>query len=421
MKNMKTLALISIVFLFASTSIAEENSRIITEKQDWATIATASDGIPVVFSLTTNNDGALFGAICEPANDKFVHKHVFTPSFQPNVKKSAEGFFYVDVYLKAGQTEFDFYLLADTNTNGAIRLFYPTEYSSQDVIKRFIEARDVSFTYEMSNGKKVKETFSLMGYTHNVVTSYELCQKLNNQDDDKPRNEPITDNRPRNAPNSSEGDSNKEKYVDGDETPKFGIGTCFGVTNDGYIVTNDHVIDGAKEIAIRTSDKEFHEAKIISKTASTDLAVLKIDTEKTPFLPLASSRTVTKGDGVFTMGFPVADMLGTEPKYTDGVVSAKSGLGDDPLAYQITVPIHPGNSGGPLVNEKGQVIGVITSTAAPLKFMENAGTMPQNINWAVKSDYLMPLLENYSDNAYESRKEAINAVEKAVCMVITRS
>ena len=407
--------------LLLSTSVsAEDDSRIITEKQDWATVAASQDGMIVVFSLTNNKEGGLFGAICEPGVDKYDHKHVFTPAFQPKVKKSPEGFDYVDVYIKAGPTEFDFYLLAGTNHNGAIRLFYPTEYSSNDVIKRFIEARDVSITYEMSNGKKVKETFSLMGYTHNVLTSYEICQKLNSEEDDRPRNTSIEDDRPRNISSTDETDAPRNKYVDEDVKPKFGIGTCFGVSKDGYIVTNDHVIDGADEIAIRTSDKEFHEARVISTTDSTDLAVLKIDAKNTPFLPLASSRTVTKGDQVFTMGFPVADMLGTEPKYTDGVVSAKSGLNDDPLAYQITVPIHPGNSGGPLVNQKGQVIGVITSTAAPLAFMENAGTMPQNINWAVKSDYLMPLLKNYSENSYETRKEAINAVEEAVCMVITR-
>jgi len=85
---------------------------------------------------------------------------------------------------------------------------------------------------------------------------------------------------------------------------------------------------------------------------------------------------------VFTVGYPVTDILGEELKFTDGVISSLSGVGDDAAFVQITVPLQPGNSGGPLVNNAGEVVGVVTSTAAVANFVRTVGTLPQNINWA---------------------------------------
>ena len=114
--------------------------------------------------------------------------------------------------------------------------------------------------------------------------------------------------------------------------------------------------------------------KVVTSSSSTDVAFLKIDLKNISYLSLASSRNVGLGEEVFTIGYPLAHMLGVDPKFTDGVISAKSGLNGEPIPYQITVPIQPGNSGGPLVNLHGEVVGVITSTASSSAFFREVET-----------------------------------------------
>src|SRR5262245_34808783 len=82
--------------------------------------------------------------------------------------------------------------------------------------------------------------------------------------------------------------------------------------------------------------------------------------------------------GVFTVGFPATQILGSEAKFTDRSVSALSGLGGEATFLQVTVAVQPGNSGGPLVNNDGQVVGVVTSSAAVRSFLAETGTLPQN-------------------------------------------
>jgi len=100
-----------------------------------------------------------------------------------------------------------------------------------------------------------------------------------------------------------------------------------------------------------------------------------------------------EGDRVFTIGFPAPDLLGPAPKYTDGAISALSGLQGEAVLIQTTVPIPPGNSGGPIVNEQGEVVGIVVSSAAIETFVARTGTLPQNIDWAVKAEYALLLFE----------------------------
>lgn len=180
---------------------------------------------------------------------------------------------------------------------------------------------------------------------------------------------------------------------EGIAAPVKSFGTGFAISENGLIVTAYHVIENAKAIKVYLTKDSFVSAKVIRIDPSNDLALLQIENPTPNFLQIAPMRSVKMGDKVFTIGFPMRSVLGQEAKYTEGVVSALSGLKDASSFLQITVPVQPGNSGGPLVNERGEVVGVITSTAAILPFVERTGTLPQNINWAVKADYLTPLIE----------------------------
>jgi S1-C subfamily serine protease len=195
-------------------------------------------------------------------------------------------------------------------------------------------------------------------------------------------------------------------------------GTGFAISENGLIATACHVIQGAKTIRVYVSKDLCISAMIVHSDPINDLALLKIENSTPNFLQIAQMRSVRMGDKVFTIGFPMISVLGQEAKYSEGVVSALSGLKDASSFLQITVPIQPGNSGGPLVNEKGEVVGIITSPAAILPFINESGTLPQNINWAVKADYLRPLTElPEMEPADLNREQLIDHVNKSTFFI----
>jgi S1-C subfamily serine protease len=194
--------------------------------------------------------------------------------------------------------------------------------------------------------------------------------------------------------------------------------TAFAVTSDGRFLTAFHVVNEAKRITISCPGQEAVPATLSKSDQAADVAVLSIGRPTVRYLPLIASPVLMVGDPVFTVGFPVAAILGVEPKFTDGSISALSGPGDRVSLIQISVPVQPGNSGGPLVNNQGQVVGVVISSAAVNAFLRGTGTLPQNINWAVKTDYASLLFEAPSPPPPAiSRAEAIERAMKATCLV----
>jgi S1-C subfamily serine protease len=93
-----------------------------------------------------------------------------------------------------------------------------------------------------------------------------------------------------------------------------------------------------------------------------------------------------------TLGFPLGDIMGSKSRLSTGLINSEFGIQDDPRVYQISNPLQPGNSGGPLFNNKGELVGVVVSGLNAKYFYENAGIIPQNVNFAVKSTYLSNLL-----------------------------
>ena len=195
-------------------------------------------------------------------------------------------------------------------------------------------------------------------------------------------------------------------------------GTCFFVSDSGAALTSAHVVSGASNVIVTTADGRQLPATIEQLSRSTDIAALRVEGGDFNSLPLSSSQIAKSGDRVFTLGYPATDILGLELKFTDGSVSALSGVGGEASLMQITVPVQPGNSGGPLVTESGNVIGVIASTAAVETFYRATGSLPQNINWAVKSDFAAPIVQLPIAPAKQlSRDEAIAQTKAAVCRV----
>jgi serine protease Do len=187
-----------------------------------------------------------------------------------------------------------------------------------------------------------------------------------------------------------------------DRTPTMGgeavsTGTGFLCRND-LIATNYHVIrDGSRwDVTFPSTHQSFGLELVLSDKAN-DLAVLKLvrkEGEKASAKPLkiVDSTTARVGEELYTIGFPLGDLLGSGHKVATGVLSAAAGLEDDPRMFQLTVPTQPGNSGGPVLNQKGEVVGILASTLSVEYLYKNQGHIPQNVNFAIKSDYLSMLL-----------------------------
>ena len=173
--------------------------------------------------------------------------------------------------------------------------------------------------------------------------------------------------------------------------PTF-TGTGFFITDDGYLISNYHVVKDATKVRLLTS-AGLIDAKVVQVDAANDLALLKANGRFAP-LPIAASRTVNLGGTVATIGFPNIGMQGFAPKLAKGEIASLSGAGDDPRYFQISVPVQPGNSGGALVDDRGNVIGIVSAKLNASAALAASGALPENVNYAVKSSLLMSFLES---------------------------
>ena len=131
---------------------------------------------------------------------------------------------------------------------------------------------------------------------------------------------------------------------------------------------------------------------VLKKDAANDLALLKAE-GRFAALPVAASRGVKLGGTVATVGFPNIGLQGFAPKLAKGEIASLSGAGDDARYFQISVPVQPGNSGGALVDERGNVVGVVSATLSAKAALATSGALPQNVSYAVKSSFLLGFLE----------------------------
>ena len=170
--------------------------------------------------------------------------------------------------------------------------------------------------------------------------------------------------------------------------PKEWTGSGFALL-EGYLVTNYHVIENAKNIMVQSGSDAFSNKKtatIIASDKVNDLALLKIQGDINTYTLPYSVKTFSSdvGEDVWVLGFPLTSTMGDEIKLTTGVISAKSGYEGDVSMYQISAPIQPGNSGGPVFDGKGNLIGVVCA--------HHLGA--ENVSYAIKSLYLRNLIES---------------------------
>lgn len=168
-------------------------------------------------------------------------------------------------------------------------------------------------------------------------------------------------------------------------------GTGFVVAAGG-VLTNDHVAQGCAEVRVRTAGGRELTATLTASDRNSDLALLTVQGDPGPPLPFRSGPELRRGEEVVTYGFPLAGLLSSGPTLTTGEVSALSGLRDNPRQFQISAPVQPGNSGGPLLDRSGNVVGVVVSKLNAQNVARRTGDIPQNVNFAIKGTQAMEFL-----------------------------
>jgi hypothetical protein len=217
----------------------------------------------------------------------------------------------------------------------------------------------------------------------------------------------------------------KSELVEVQPPKSINRGTAWPIGH-GYVITCAHLLGELGKTTLILPDDTRIRAKIELTDKANDIAILKVKESKKLPRPLAFAKTsAIAGTKVFTIGFPFSSTLGEKPKLTEGIINSVYGIGDDPRFYQISVPLHPGNSGGPLINMKGEVIGVVTSTLDAIKVFKFSGTLPQNVNYAMKIQYAKLILEalplkkafNFSPPKGETLAQLASQLQKSVMII----
>ena len=169
-------------------------------------------------------------------------------------------------------------------------------------------------------------------------------------------------------------------------------GTGFFVTEDGAVITNAHVVENCSAIHVTTDQGATVAAKVVARDVRNDLALLGTGLG---VKRMAAFRTsIRLGEAVEAFGYPLTEVLAKSGNFTLGNVSALVGIGEDSRYLQISAPVQPGNSGGPLLDQNGNLVAVVSAKLNALKLMlATNGDIPQNVNFAIKAS----IVTNFMD------------------------
>ncbi len=180
--------------------------------------------------------------------------------------------------------------------------------------------------------------------------------------------------------------------------------TGFVVSHNGHILTNWHVVDGCRELTIRIGGRT-HEARLLRQDPHNDLALLKVEPAPTQALAFRVGEPLRVGEDVISLGFPLSGLLAQEPHVTTGTITALAGIQDDTRYLQTSTPVQPGNSGGPLLDHSGNVVGIIVGKLDAIKMAVAIGDIPQNVNFALHGRLAQAFLDANGIDHLTSRSQ----------------
>lgn len=191
----------------------------------------------------------------------------------------------------------------------------------------------------------------------------------------------------------------------GDEFLAASSGSGFAVSKVGHVVTNHHVIDGCQRVFIHDGRQQLA-AHIVAKDSTSDLAILKADFTPQHIFSLSDEKPEILQD-VFVAGYPFGMEISSSVKVTKGIVSSLTGIADNFARLQIDAAIQPGNSGGPIIDLKGNIVGVAVAKLDLKAVMKAFGVVPEGTNFGVKSSVLNNMLDSLSIETKTPNKEFI--------------
>lgn len=190
----------------------------------------------------------------------------------------------------------------------------------------------------------------------------------------------------------------KQTEADNGEATVVGkVGTGVVINNMGHVLTNNHVVDACATITVYGEDGKPKSSRKVGADKKNDLAFLITDYPGlgTP-MSLRVGNPVKSGESLLVIGFPFAGLLSSEPNVSVGNVSATSGIQDDVSVFQLSAPIHSGNSGGPVVDSAGLMIGLVSSKLNSIAVAKATGDIPQNIGFGIKTEVIELFLNSKS-------------------------
>jgi S1-C subfamily serine protease len=195
---------------------------------------------------------------------------------------------------------------------------------------------------------------------------------------------------PKAAAAKSDAPANPKSARTGSQT-----GTGFVISASGHIITNHHVIDGCVgDIKGNLTGDATATLRVVNSDSANDLALLQGPTESFKAFAKIRDRTIHSGDSVVAIGFPYHGLLSSDFTVTTGIVSSLSGMLNDTRHLQISAAVQPGNSGGPLLDTSGEIVGMVVGKLDALRIARYTGTIPENINFAIKTGAIRDFLDN---------------------------
>ena len=183
-------------------------------------------------------------------------------------------------------------------------------------------------------------------------------------------------------------------------------GSGFAVSSSGHVITNNHVIAGCQNVKIHHKGRSIA-ATVVAFDPQNDLALLKGDFRPSTVLPLSTNKPELLQD-IYVAGYPFGRRISTGVKVTKGIISSLTGIGNNFSNIQIDAALQPGNSGGPIVDERGNVVGVAVAKLDIKKILKNFGVIPEDTNFGIKVSVVSSIMGSVDVSLPSPRTSSIS-------------
>ena len=179
------------------------------------------------------------------------------------------------------------------------------------------------------------------------------------------------------------------------------------ISAKGEILTNAHVVEACQTITVKLASGNSETGALVARDERNDLAVVRLTGTKPPasIAVFRDGIALRAGDAIVALGYPLSGLLAADANVSVGNVSALAGIADDSRYFQISAPVQPGNSGGPLLDASGHLVGIVTAKLDAVRVARFTGDIPQNVNFALKAEVARTFLDS-KGIAYQTARSA---------------